>query len=65
MWCRTITSRVPPNWRRDQRVDEVTAPRYLEALTKRPDAQLLGARSTSRLMTLRDRPPDDIVISSI
>jgi len=26
---------------RDQRVDEVTALRYLEALTKRPDAQLL------------------------
>ena len=29
---------------RDQRVDEVTALRYLEALTKRPDAQLLGTR---------------------
>jgi hypothetical protein len=29
---------------RDQRVDEVTALRYLEALTKRPDAQLLAAR---------------------
>jgi hypothetical protein len=29
---------------RDQRVDDVTALRYLEALTKRPDAQLLAAR---------------------
>lgn len=29
---------------RDQRVDEVTALRYLEALTKRPDAQFLAAR---------------------
>ena len=29
---------------RDQRVDEVTALRYLEALTKRPDAQVLAAR---------------------
>jgi len=29
---------------RDQRVDEVTALRYLVALTKRPDAQLLAAR---------------------
>ena len=29
---------------RDQRVDELTALRYLEALTKRPDAQLLAAR---------------------
>lgn len=29
---------------RDQRVDEVTALRHLEALAKRPDAQLLGAR---------------------
>jgi hypothetical protein len=29
---------------RDQRVDEVTALRYLEALSKRPDAQLLASR---------------------
>ena len=29
---------------RDQRVDEVTALRYLEALTKRPDGQLLATR---------------------
>lgn len=29
---------------RDQRVDDVTALRYLEALAKRPDAQLLAAR---------------------
>ena len=29
---------------RDQRLDEVTALRYLDALTKRPDAQLLDAR---------------------
>lgn len=29
---------------RDQRVDEITALRYLEALTKRPDDQLLPAR---------------------
>jgi hypothetical protein len=33
---------------RDQRVDDVTALRYLSALTKQPDDQLLALRQARR-----------------
>ena len=44
---------------RDQRVDTVTALRYLDALTKRPDAQRLTTVSTEKIINARPVPPEN------